>query len=63
MWIFTKHGFFSAVCANQNMRLKNLEKEIEAYKGDAGFELIAQRLGVPRSVKRRGTVSLEDQVQ
>jgi hypothetical protein len=35
------------------VRLRGLEAEIEPFKGEAGFELIAAALGVPRPTKRR----------
>jgi hypothetical protein len=40
----------------QKVLLHSLEAEIEPFRGDAGFELIAHRLGVPRPVRdpRRG---------
>lgn len=37
----------------QKVRLRNLESEIERYKGEAGFEQIANCLGVARPIKRR----------
>ena len=37
----------------QKVRLKNLEKEIEPYAGEAGFEQIAQALGIPKPVKQK----------
>jgi hypothetical protein len=46
----------------QKVRLKNLEKDIEPFKNDLGFELIARKLGVPRPIKVRGAVCVEDGV-
>ena len=37
----------------QKVRLRNLEKEIEPYRGDKGFEQIAQSLGIPKPVKQK----------
>ena len=35
------------------VRLKNLAKEIELYKGEIGFEQIAQSLGISKPVKKK----------
>ena len=37
----------------EKVRLKNLESEIHPYKDEAGFEQIAQCLGIPKPVKSR----------
>jgi hypothetical protein len=37
----------------QKVRLRNLQAEIEMYKGDAGIEQIAKRLGVEKPIKER----------
>ncbi|MEZ6048750.1 MAG: hypothetical protein R3C11_24865 [Planctomycetaceae bacterium] len=37
----------------QKVHLRKLQKEIEPFKNDAGFELIAERLGVSRPQKVR----------
>ncbi len=37
----------------QKVRLKGLESGLAQFKGDAGFELIANALGVPRPMRRR----------
>jgi len=41
----------------QKVRLRNLEQEIEKYKGEAGFEQIAGCLGITKPVKHK-TLSL-----
>jgi hypothetical protein len=38
----------------QKVLLRGLDSEIASFKSEAGFELIADRLGVPRPIKIRG---------
>jgi hypothetical protein len=38
----------------QKVKLRGLESEIEQYKGEKGFEQIAQVLGIPKPLKERG---------
>lgn len=44
----------------QKVRLKGLQKEIAPFKNEAGFEQIAQALGVARPRKQRSAVVVED---
>jgi hypothetical protein len=42
----------------QKVKLRKLEEEIEPFKNDAGFELIAEALGIIRPQKIRGQIAL-----
>jgi len=44
---------YDATSKWQKVRLKNLEREIEPYAGEAGFEPIARTLGISKPLKER----------
>ena len=44
---------FDATATFQKVILRNLERKIERYVGEAGFERIAQALGIPKPLKQR----------
>ena len=50
-----EHGAHDVTSTWQKVRLRKLEAEIECYKNQIGFDLVAQKLGVPRPRKVRGT--------
>jgi len=47
----------------QKVRLRGMDEEIKPYQNEAGFELIAQALGVPRPCKVRGEKSQQEEEQ
>jgi len=49
--IIRKHHI--ATSSWQKVRLRNLENEIERYKGDAGLEQIAMSLGIQKPTKKK----------
>ena len=46
--------------SDQKVNLRNLEAEIECYKNQAGFDLVAQKLGILRPRKVRGTAVVNE---
>lgn len=44
---------YDATSKWQKVRLKNLERKIERYAGEKGFEQIAVALGIPKPLKQR----------
>lgn len=47
----------------QKVKLRNLESEIEPFKNGAGFELIAEMLGVRRPTKDRSVLACDGDTQ
>jgi hypothetical protein len=45
--------YHDATSSWQKVRLKHLDNELEPYAGEAGYEQIAQALGIPRPVKHK----------